>query len=125
MAHAESDTDSPVEQGFWGIFEVFADTIVLCTASALVILVSFDKNYTLEGMELVIASYAVSLGDLSGYILSVFILIFALSTIIGWSHYGSISLRYLTDSKKAQKLYVLLYSLCTFFGVFISSRTVW
>ena len=125
MAHAESDTDSPVEQGFWGIFEVFADTIILCSASAFVILLSFDKNSTLEGMELVIASYSVSLGSVTGYAMSIFILIFALSTVIGWAHYGRISLSYITESKKIQKLYVLLYSFCCFLGVFVSSNTVW
>lgn len=125
MAHAESDTDSPVEQGFWGIFEVFADTLILCTASALVILISYGRLAHLEGMELVIASYSVSLGGMSGYVMSAFVLIFAISTIVGWAHYGKMSIAYLSGNKKTQKLYVLLYSFCCFLGVFISSDTVW
>lgn len=125
MAHAEADTDSPVEQGFWGIFEVFADTILLCTATAFVILVSFDIHPTLTGMELVIASYSVSLGNVAGYLMSAFILIFAFATIVGWAHYGKVSLSYLTESKKMQKLYVILYSFCCLPAVFITSDTVW
>ena len=125
MAHAEADVRHPVEQGFWGIFEVFADTILLCTLSAFVILISLDKFSSLEGMELVIASYSVSFGRASGVILSVFISIFAFSTLIGWSHYGKSSIAYLTDSKKIQKLYTILYSFCCIPAVYITSGTVW
>jgi len=125
MAHAEADTDCPVEQGFWGIFEVFADTIILCTASALVILISFDKFSYLSGMELVIACFSVSVGRAAGYIVSALILIFAFATVVGWSHYGQISLSYVTDSKKIQKLYVLMYSFCCIPAVYFSSSIVW
>ena len=125
MAHAESDTDSPVEQGFWGIFEVFADTILLCSATAFVILVSYDRFSALGGMELVIASFSTALGQSAGYIISAFILIFAISTIVGWSHYGKMSLSYITKNKAIQNGYIILYSLCCFVGVFISSDTVW
>ena len=125
MAHAEADVRHPVEQGFWGIFEVFADTILLCTLSAFVILISFDKFSSLEGMELVIAAYSVSFGKAAGIILSVFITVFAFSTLIGWSHYGKTSIAYLTDSKKIQKLYTILYSFCCIPAIYVTSDALW
>ena len=125
MAHAEADTDCPVEQGFFGIFEVFADTVLLCTASAFVILVSLDSHTGLDGMELAIASYASSFGSAAGYILSAFVVIFAFSTMIGWSHYGSVSLSFLTDSRKTKRLYLLLYSLSAIPAVYLSGSFIW
>ena len=125
MAHAESDTESPVEQGFWGIFEVFVDTIILCSATAFVILISIDNYPMLEGMELVIASFSSSFGGITGYMMSVFILIFAISTIVGWSHYGKMSLNYLTKNTKIQMAYIVVYCLFCFAGVFITDDAVW
>ncbi len=125
MAHAQSDCRSPVEQGFWGIFEVFTDTVLLCSATAFVLLLSFDATkLPSSSMELVIKGFSLGLGELSAPVIAAFMALFAFATILGWAHYGKTSLLYLTSSKKAQKLYFLLYSFCTLFGVFMSEQSV-
>jgi len=106
MAHAGADTDSPVKQGLWGIFEVFLDTIVICTLTALSILVSglfngggfaWGTNY---GSELTTAAFgSVFGGGFAGVFVAIAILLFALSTTLSWALYGSRCIEYLFGGK--------------------------
>lgn len=129
MAHAEADTDSPVRQGFFGIFEVFADTMILCSLTAFVLLLTIDRFPTLDGMELVIASFSVSLGSWAGPMLAVLVFFFAVATMIGWSHYGITCLHYLTRSSPRRetykKLYAVAYSLMAILGAVTSAGAMW
>lgn len=125
MAHAGADTDSPAEQGFWGIFEVFADTILLCSLTAFVILLSWAQFPTLKGMALVIACFSDPFGEAAGGILALLIFCFALATMIGWSYYGRVSIDYLAPKPAYKKLYALAYSFTAILGVLTDSSVMW
>ena len=88
IAHAAATTDHPVRQGLWGVFEVFADTLVICTITALTILVSGLWSTGLTGAELTTAAFNEGLPGFGGIIVSIGIMLFAYSTIIGWEYYG-------------------------------------
>lgn len=125
MAHAGADTDSPAEQGFWGIFEVFVDTILLCSLTAFVLLLSWENYPTLTGMSLVIACFSDPFGDAAGIILALLIFCFALATMIGWSYYGRVSIDYLSDKPLYKKLYAFAYSLVAISGALTDSGIMW
>lgn len=95
IAHAAATTDHPVRQGLWGVFEVFADTLVICTLTALAIVSSgvwqtvnpaTGKGYT--GAAATTAAFNNAVPGLGNYIVSIGILLFAFSTILGWAYYG-------------------------------------
>jgi AGCS family alanine or glycine:cation symporter len=129
MAHAGADTDSAVRQGFFGIFEVFADTMILCTLTAFVLLLHIHRFPGLTGMEFVIAAFEISLGKLAAPLLAILIFSFAVATMIGWSHYGRTCLVYLTgghrQSELYKKLYALAYSLMGIFGALTGGNLMW
>lgn len=91
IAHAASSTISPVQQGLWGMFEVFFTTIVICTLSALLILSTgiWDTG-TAQGAALSIASYNAIFPKVGGVIVTLSTIFFALSTILGWAYYGEV-----------------------------------
>ncbi len=124
MAHAGADAVSPAAQGTLGLFEVFFDTVVMCTLTAIVILTS-GVPLSCDGTELVITAFSVSCGDVSKYVISISVMIFALSTVICWAHYGTTCLAYFTPSKKAGQIYLLGYCSCVMVGALISESTAW
>lgn len=96
IAHAASTTDHPVRQGLWGIFEVFVDTLVICTMTALVILTTNSWESGLSGAELTINAFSTGLpGNWGGIIVSVGLVLFAFSSILGWAYYGEKCAEYL------------------------------
>lgn len=129
IAHAEAQTDSPVRQGFLGIFEVFADTIILCTLTALVLLIHRERFPSQDGMDAVIAAFSHTYGDFAAPILAILLFCFALATMIGWSHYGKRCLEYLTErypnAALYKKLYAAAYSFLSVIGVFTASQLMW
>lgn len=125
IAHAGADTDSPARQGFWGIFEVFADTILMCSLTAFVVLLLWEDYPGQDGMELVISCFRAEIGEFAVGLLSVCVIFFALATMIGWSYYGIVSIGYLTDRKIAKQGYILLYSMAAIPGAMMSSQTMW
>ena len=100
IAHACADTKKPVKQGMFGIFEVFADTIVICTLTALVILCSGTSvSYgAAAGAELTISGFTTTYGGWASIFTAVALCCFAFSTIIGWGLYGSRFLVFLCKS---------------------------
>lgn len=96
IAHAAADTDSPAAQGVWGILEVFVDTVLLCTLTALVILVSGVPLTGEDGVTLALQAFGAVLGRFAAPTLAVSILLFAFATLLCWSHYGAECLYYLT-----------------------------
>ena len=114
-AHAAADAKSPAEQGFWGIFEVFVDTLLLCTLTALVIIINYDSVYHLShnGILMAISAYSVSLGRFAEYFLSVSVAIFGLATIICRAHYGSETVRCLFGRKKRLPIFLFLVLYCS------------
>ena len=126
-AHACADAKSPADQGIWGIFEVFVDTVVLCTVTALVILVSYDQVEMLgqDGVMMTIRAYTCVLGDWAGLFFAVAILSFGYATILCWSHYGAESLRFLTNKKRYRSLYFGAVTLCVFMGTILAPEGIW
>lgn len=125
IAHASSSSESAVRQGFLGIVEVFFDTVVLCTASALVILPTLDRNPSLDGYSLVLEAFSAVFGRLAAPLLSVLIFFFVLATLVGWSYYGKTALAYLSDRKAYLSLYLLLFSLVAFLGAIGKASVFW
>lgn len=126
MAHANAQTDTPARQGLLGLFEVFADTIVMCTLTAFVILAAWQGGVQNEnGMGLVLDSFELGIGRGACYVIGVCILLFAFSTLICWAYYGKFCLSHLTGSKKVGKVYIFAYLLCIAFGTLLSQEAVW
>lgn len=126
IAHACADTNKPVEQGFFGIFEVFADTIIICTLTALVILCSgITIPYgQAAGAELTISGFTATYGNWVSVFTAVAMCCFALSTIIGWGLYGARCVGFLFSSK-AVKTFMIFYSLIAIVGATIDLGLVW
>lgn len=126
IAHACADTNKPVKQGFFGIFEVFADTIVICTLTALVILCSdIPINYgEAAGAELTIQGFTSTYGNWVSIFTAVAMCCFAFSTIIGWGLYGVRCIEFLFSSKVI-KPFMLVYSLVAILGATIDLGLLW
>lgn len=97
MVHATANVEHPVQQGFYGIFEVFMDTIVICTMTALVVMVTgtLTNSPDLTGAQLTLQAFENALGTSGKYVLSVGLLLFAFTTILGWYWYAETAVTYL------------------------------
>ncbi len=126
IAHASSNTSEPVQQGFFGIFEVFMDTIVICTLTALVILTSgvsigFGQA---AGAELTISGFTSTYGGWVSFITAVALCCFAFSTIIGWGLYGTRCIEFIFGSK-INKPFMVIYSLVAILGATVKLDLIW
>ena len=129
MAHASADTREPVQQGMWGIFAVFLDTIVVCTLTALVLLTS---GVTQPGGAAVQAGAGALVGQAFGRVfgaagpafLAAAVLLFACSTILGWSHYGTVAFAYLFG-ERAAAAYRGVFAAAVFCGAVLPLELVW
>ena len=126
IAHACADTRKPVKQGFFGIFEVFVDTIVICTLTALVILCSgVPVGYgAAAGAELTISGFTSVYGGWVSIFSAVALCCFAFSTIFGWGLYGTRCIEFLFGSK-ANKPFMLVYSLVAIVGATMNLGLMW
>jgi amino acid carrier protein len=127
IAHAAADTDHPVKQGMWGVFEVFADTIVMCTLSAMVVLTSgvytgFGQD--IDGAALISQSFKASFGVGGSIFLAFSILIFAYCTTLSWSLYGQRCFEFLTKGRFV-KAYQLIFSLCVVVAAVMQLDLAW
>ena len=129
IAHAAAECKGPAHQGAWGVFEVFLDTIVVCTLTALVILTAQDGalwQSGLDGVMLTSAAFETAFGAFGGQFLAISILLFAVSGILGWYYYGESSLRYLAPSSKAAvPVYRTLYLFAIVAGAVSHLGAVW
>ena len=127
IAHACADTQKPVKQGLFGIFEVFADTIVICTLTALVILCSGTTvNYgTAAGAELTISGFISTYGSWASIFTAVALCCFAFSTIIGWGLYGSRCIEYLCSSSRVVRPFLVVYSFVSILGATVDLGLLW
>lgn len=123
IAHAASNTKEPVEQGLWGIFEVFIDTIVLCTMTALVIITTgVWQTGEHEGAALTIAAFNHGLpGTVGGVGLTIGLALFAYSTILGWSYYGEKSLEFIFRNTGGARGAILAYRIVFVAAVYVGS----
>ncbi len=126
IAHASADVADPPEQGLRGIMEVFIDTIVICTMTALVILSSdVPIAYGLDtGMALTLSAFSSVYGDWICIPISFSVCCFAFATIIGWSMYGTRCTEYLLGEKHL-KFFVIMQSVTVVLGALIHTGTVW
>jgi len=127
IAHACADTKKPVKQGMFGIFEVFADTIVICTLTAMVILCSGTAvNYgTAAGAELTISGFTTTYGGWASIFTAVALCCFAFSTIIGWGLYGSRFIAFLCRSDKVVRPFFVVYSFVSILGATMDLGLMW
>lgn len=126
IAHACADTEEPVKQGFFGIFEVFTDTIIICTLTALTILCSgVSVNYgQAAGAELTISGFTSTYGGWISIFTAIAMCCFAFSTILGWGLYGARCLEFLS-SEKAIKPFMIAYSLVAIVGATMDLGLLW
>lgn len=126
IAHACADTRKPVKQGFFGVFEVFVDTILICTLTALVILCSgVDISYgAAAGAELTISGFTSTYGNWVSIFTAVAMCCFAFSTIVGWGLYGARCIEFIFGSR-VNKPFMLVYSLVAIVGATMDLGLLW
>lgn len=126
IAHACADTRNPVKQGLFGIFEVFTDTIVICTLTALVILCSGTgiQYGSAAGAELTISGFTATYGNWVSIFTAIALCSFAFSTILGWGLYGARCAEFLF-SNKVIKPFMFLYSLVAIVGATMDLGLLW
>ena len=132
MVHSSSNVKEPVQQGMWGIFEVFADTIIVCTLTALTLLCSGAVDLTtgvivvqVEYSSLMSWVFANQFGDIGSIFIALAILLFAYSTVLGWSHYGATACRYLFKSSKSVQLYRVIFCAIVLAGSVMTAQLAW
>jgi AGCS family alanine or glycine:cation symporter len=134
MVHSSSNVKEPVRQGMWGIFEVFADTIIVCTLTAFTILSSgaFDLSTgalaghaaDIEASNLMSYSFEVAFGPIGSKFIAIAILLFAYSTVLGWSHYGTKAFEYLFGTKTII-IYRVIFVAMVMFGALVNAQLAW
>jgi len=126
LVHASANAKSPMHQGFWGMFEVFVDTVLICTVTAIVILSADIPNETVNGAGLVALSFSKYLGKFGGIFVGVSTVLFALSTIFGWSYYGERCVMYLTNERiRSRYIYRIIFIFSVFIGAVMGIEQVW
>jgi len=125
MVHSAADTDHPVRQGMYGIFEVFVDTLLICTATALVILVTDTWSSGTTGAALSAKAFETGLpGTFGDIVVTGGLTLFAFSTLLGWSYYGETGIVYLLGAKAAMP-YRLAWLVFAYLGATGSLHLVW
>ena len=125
MVHAVAETDHPVRQGMYGIFEVFVDTILICTTTGLVILVTGTWDSGATGAALSARAFEVGLpGAWGDIVVTGGVLLFSYSTLIGWSYYGETGIVYLFGTRAAMP-YRMLWLVFVYLGSVGSLHLVW
>lgn len=122
-AHASATTKHGVTQGFVAMLAVFIDTAFICTATALIILLS-GADLSLNGIELTTAAFNIAFGSLGVKVLAICLAFFAFTTIIGWYYFAQINVQYLF-SNKALPVFKAIFVLCIFIGAMLKLDLVW
>ena len=126
MAHATAKSDFPARQGVMGIVEVFCDTILICTLTALSVLVVFDEiPIGILGMELVINAFASVFGNAAGVLISISVFFFAFATIILWSYYVQVCVHYFVTNRYADVLFLCIYAVAVSVGTSLTEEKAW
>jgi len=124
ILHSSVESNDPHTMGLWGMFEVFIDTIICCTLTALAILVTNVDFSILDSSTLVIKSFESGLGDKAGIFISIAISLFAFATLIGWSFCGETCSKYLFG-KKGGTVYKVAFLICIVLGSVLNGSSVW
>ncbi|MCD8018048.1 MAG: alanine:cation symporter family protein [Clostridiales bacterium] len=136
MVHSNSNVVEPVQQGMWGIFEVFADTIIVCTLTAFAVLssglVDLETGVTVasyNGLELTKANivstvFSMHFGKIGSGFVAIAIMLFAFSTVLGWSHYGTKACEFLLG-EKSTIVYRVIFVIAIFGGAVMGDNLAW
>ncbi len=125
MVHAAAQTDHPVRQGLYGIFEVFVDTVLICTTTGLVILLTDTWASGATGAALSTKAFETGLpGTWGDIVVTAGLVLFAYSTLVGWSYYGETGIVYLLGAKAAMPYRVAWLVFC-YLGAIGSLHLVW
>ncbi len=125
MVHAAANTDHPVRQGLYGIFEVFVDTLLICTTTGLVILVTDSWTSGATGAALSVQAFETGLpGTWGSIVVTGGLVLFAFSTVIGWSYYGETGAVYLFGAKAAMP-YRIAWLVFIYLGAVGSLHLIW
>ncbi|MCH5256633.1 MAG: alanine:cation symporter family protein [Lachnospiraceae bacterium] len=136
MVHSNSNVSEPVRQGMWGIFEVFADTIIVCTLTAFSVLssglVDLETGVALEtynGIELTKANivstvFSIHFGQIGAGFIAIAVMLFAFSTVLGWSHYGTKACEFLFG-EKFTIVYRVIFVIAIFGGAVMGDNLAW
>lgn len=131
MVHSNSNVKEPVKQGMWGIFEVFADTMLVCTMTAIVVLssgaIDLETGLAAAGTNdatLVAQAFGNVFGKPGEWFIAIAMLLFAFTTVLGWSHYGSKAVEYLFGMLGV-KIYKVVFVLLVVSGALMTSSIAW
>jgi AGCS family alanine or glycine:cation symporter len=124
MLHSTTASDNPHTMGLWGMLEVFIDTIVCCTLTALAILVTGVDTQTLDSTSLVIEAFKHGIGEYSGVYVSVAVSLFAFATLVGWSLCGETCSKYLFGVVGVP-VYRVAFVVCVALGCILNGNAVW
>lgn len=128
MAHASSNSKNPVEQAMWGVFEVFVDTFLVCSITGIVAIMNLNlAEQGLAGAPLISEAFRVSMpSDFGSIVLTIALFLFAFTTLVGWSHYGTVSLGYLTNNnKKVELVFKIIFIIVIIIGSVSELELVW
>ena len=134
IVHAVADVNHPIQQSMWAVFEVFFDTIIICTMTGLIIVITgaWDPSLGLEGVNITMEAFRRGFSILpigSGfapYFLTISLAFFAFTTILGWAYYSEKCLQYLIGKSRKKKLtYRWIYVLAVFIGPYLTVSAVW
>ncbi len=124
IAHAAADTDCAARQGMWGIFEVFFDTIVMCSITAFAILVTDVWASGASGAALTAFAFDTVMYGFGKYVIAISLAFFAFASILAWSYYGKKCVEYLAG-ERFSKLYILVFLLSAVLGSVLELKLVW
>ena len=134
MVHSSSNVKEPVRQDMWGIFEVFADTIIVCTLTALTILSSgvidlatgevSEACAAIDSSTFMSYSFSQTFGQAGAAFIAIAILLFAYSTVLGWSHYGSTACHYLFGDRSVLP-YRIIFVVIVLLGSVMKAQLAW
>ncbi len=124
IIHGSADSRSPSDEGLWGVAEVALDTLIMCTMTAAVLLLTGSMSTGLDGAELTVAAFSSVLGDGAGIFLGISTALFAFSSILTWSWCGESALRYLGAGKRGQWIYRSLFVAAVIIGTAFPVQTI-
>ncbi len=131
MVHSSSNVKEPVRQGMWGIFEVFFDTFIVCTMTAIVVLssghINLETGLAAEGVNdatLVSQAFGNVFGVAGEWFIAIAMLLFAFTTVLGWSQYGSKAVEYLFGTTGV-KIYKVIFVIMIMSGAVMTSSLAW
>ncbi len=129
MIHSQAYVEHPVKQGLWGMFEVFIDTVVICTIMSLVIITSGEWTTGLQGASLSISSFATVYGDIGGQFVAIVVLLFGITTHSGWFTYYDSVLRHafrnnIELKNKIMFVFKIIYPVPALFAIYFATQGI-